>query len=96
MDNVNKSENLSKKLDELAIQIEKLNLAEYLDLLRNPRRLFFVNFVGGIFRGLGMAVGFTLLGALVIYFLQRLVILNLPFISEFIARIIQLIQLKLH
>lgn len=86
---------LNQKLDDLSVQIEKLNLSEYLELLRNPRRLLYVNFLGGVARGFGMAIGFTLLGALVIYMLQRLVILRLPFIGDFIADIIKIVQKEL-
>lgn len=86
---------LYQKLDDLSVQIEKLNLTEYLELLRNPRRLLYVNFLGGVARGFGMAIGFTLLGALVIYILQRLVILRLPFIGDFIADIVRIVQKEL-
>lgn len=88
-------EKLSQKIDELSLRIERLNLAEYLDVLRNPKRLLYVNFVGGIARGFGTAVGFTLLGALVIYILQRIVILRLPIIGTFIADIIKIVQKQL-
>lgn len=86
---------LNKKLDDLSVQIEKLNLAEYLELLRNPRRLMYINFLGGVARGFGMAIGFTLLGAFIIYILQRLVILRLPIIGDFIAEIIKIVQKEL-
>lgn len=86
---------LGRKLDELSIKIEKLNLAEYLEVLRNPRRLLYINFLGGIARGFGMAIGFTLLGAFVIYILQRMVILKLPIIGTFIADIIRIVQKQL-
>jgi hypothetical protein len=86
---------LNQKLDNLTVQIEKLNLAEYLDILRNTRRLLYVNFLAGIARGFGMAVGFTLLGALAIYILQRVVILRLPLIGDFIAEIVKIVQEEL-
>lgn len=86
---------LYQKLDDLSIQIEKLNLAEYLELLRNPKRLLYVNFLSGVARGFGMAIGFTLLGALALYILQRLVILRLPIIGNFIADIIRIVQKEL-
>lgn len=88
-------EQLSEKIDDLSIRIEKLNLAEYLELLRNPKRLLYINFLGGMARGFGMAVGFTLLGAFVLYVLQRLVILRLPLIGDFIADIIKIVQKQL-
>ncbi|MGI6143241.1 MAG: DUF5665 domain-containing protein, partial [bacterium] len=39
------------------------------------------------------AVGFTLLGALLLYFLGRLV--NLPLIGSFIAEIVRIVQYQL-
>ncbi len=86
---------LSQKIDELSLNIERLNLAEYVDILRNPKRLLYINFLGGVARGFGTAVGFTLLGALVIYILQRIVILRLPIIGTFIADIIKIVQKQL-
>ncbi|NLC62592.1 MAG: hypothetical protein GX759_00715 [Thermoanaerobacterales bacterium] len=88
-------DDLSQKIDDLSIKIEKLNLTEYLEVLRNPRRLLYIYFLGGIARGVGTAVGFTLLGAFVIYILQRLVILKLPVIGNFIADIIKIVQKQL-
>nr|WP_246451982.1 DUF5665 domain-containing protein [Alkalicella caledoniensis] len=72
--------------------MERMQLAEYMNMLNDPKRYLMVNFLGGVARGLGMAVGFTLLGALVIYFLQRVVLLNLPVIGDFIADIVRLVQ----
>lgn len=83
---------LQNKTEELVARMERLNLAEYVEMLRDPKRLFWINFLAGAARGLGMAIGFTLLGALIIYFLQRLVLLNLPVISDFIADIIRMVR----
>ena len=86
---------LSQKIDELSVRIEKLNLSEYLEVLRNPKRLLYINFIGGIARGFSTAIGFTLLGAFVIYLLQRMVVLRLPIIGTFIADIIKIVQKQL-
>lgn len=86
---------LKDKVEELAIAMEKMKLAEYVYLLKRPYRLMYINFLAGIARGLGMAIGFTILGALVLLVLQRLVLLNLPGISEFIATIVRLVELNL-
>lgn len=83
---------LKKKVEELAQAMEKLKIAEYVEYLNDTRRLLFTNFLAGIARGLGMAVGFTILGALVIYLLQQVVMLNLPVIGDFIAKIVQLVN----
>lgn len=86
---------LEERLARLTWAIEKMNLAEYTALLRSPWRLVFVNFVAGAARGLGMAIGFTLLGALVLYVLQSTMVRNLPWIGQFIADIVKLVQLHL-
>ena len=45
---------LEKKLDQLAAYMEKMKLVEYIDLLHNPKRLIWVNFIAGISRGLAL------------------------------------------
>ncbi|GBF33607.1 hypothetical protein DCCM_2713 [Desulfocucumis palustris] len=85
-------ESLRDKIVELGINMEKMKLAEYVDLLHNPWRLLWVNFTSGIARGLGIAVGFAILGAMLVLVLKKLVSLNLPVIGGFIAEIVQIVQ----
>jgi hypothetical protein len=87
---------LEKKIEQLSLNMERMKLAEYVDLLNRPWRLLYVNFISGLARGVGMAVGFTILGAVVLLLMQRLVVLHLPGVSTFIAKIIQLVQLQLN
>ncbi|HHU75580.1 MAG TPA: hypothetical protein GXZ24_01590 [Firmicutes bacterium] len=84
-------EDIGDKLARLAQHLEKFNIAEYMNMLNNPRRYLFVNFLGGIFRGLGMALGLTIFGAFILYVLQRLVVLNLPLIGDFLAELVRII-----
>ncbi len=79
------------RIAELSAKLEKFNLAEYMTLLNNPRRFLMVNFLGGLARGFGIALGMTFLGALVLYILQRLVVLNLPLIGDFIAELVRIV-----
>ena len=88
-------EKLRQKVTELSINIEKMKLAEYVDLLHSPWRLLWVNFTSGIARGLGIAIGFAILGAMIILIMQRLVDLNLPVIGGFIADIVNIVQQQL-
>ena len=84
-------EYVKSKLDEMSLNMEKLGIAEYVELLNNPHRLFRVNFWAGVARGFGMAIGFTVLAALVIYILQKIVVLNMPVIGNFIADIVNIV-----
>ncbi|HHY04790.1 MAG TPA: hypothetical protein GX534_06360 [Thermoanaerobacterales bacterium] len=95
MSNEDQIKKLLGKIDDLSCNIEKINLAEYVEILRNPKRLLYLNFLSGMARGFGMAVGFTLLGAMLIYILQKIMILRLPLIGEFIAEIVNIVQQRL-
>lgn len=86
---------IQHKIEQLGIAMEKMKLAEYVELLNRPARLFYINFFAGVARGFGMAVGFAILGALLIYSLQRLQVLNLPVIGGLIAEIVKIVQTNL-
>lgn len=89
------SETLRKRLDELSFAIEKMNLAEYTALLRNPWRLLWVNFMAGSARGLGLGIGFAILSAVVLYILRGLMMANLPVIGDLVATIVRLVEQNL-
>ncbi len=86
---------LKDRIEQLSLNLERMKLAEYVELLNRPWRLFYINFTSGLARGLGIAVGFTVLSAIVLIVLQRLMVLNLPGVSNFIAEIVHLVQLQL-
>ncbi len=83
------------KIDEISYNMEKLGVSEYLEMLHNPRRLFLTNFWAGVYRGFGMAIGFTILAGIVIYVLQEIITLNIPVIGDFIAEIVKIVQTRL-
>ncbi len=87
---------LGEKIDELSITMEKLGIAEYVEMLNNPWRLLKVNFWSGVVRGFGMAIGFTILAAIVLYAMQQLVLLNTPLIGNFIADLVNIVQNQLN
>jgi len=86
---------LRDRVEKLSFAIEKMNLAEYTELLRNPWRLFWVNFLAGSARGLGLGVGVAILSAGLIYLLRGLMQANLPVIGDYIATIVRLVELNL-
>jgi len=57
---------------ELIGALERTNIREYADLMCNPRRLIWVSFIAGLFRGLGGAIGFSVLGAVALVILGRI------------------------
>lgn len=84
---------LSRRLDELAQAIERASLAEYVELVRRPWRMAYVNFLAGMARGVGTAVGFALLGAFLVYLLQTVFVRNLPWLGARIAALVDTVQL---
>lgn len=83
-------ENLENKLENLSLAMEKTKISEYTEIIQNPKRLLLVNFVGGLARGLGMAIGFTILAAIIIYLIRQLV--NLPLIGKHIAELLNIVE----
>lgn len=86
---------LIDQIERLAGNVEKLRLSEYLQYVSDTRRLIWVNFISGVARGFGFAVGFSLLGALFIVLLQRMAVDSLPVIGEFLAEVIRIVEKNL-
>lgn len=86
---------IQKYMLKISQQMEKAKIMEYTELLSNPRRIIWVNLIGGIARGVGIAIGFTIVTALLVYFLRYLGALNLPLIGDFIADIVTIVQRQL-
>ncbi len=88
------AEFMAVQLEKLVRQLEAMRVAQYMELLEKPARLIFINFVAGISRGLGIAIGATLVFALMIEGLRQLILLNIPGIGNFIADIIRIVESK--
>lgn len=85
---------LHKSVKDLSDRLESMRIAEYLELLQKPSRIIYLNFLAGVAKGLGIAVGATIVFALLIEVLSRLLVLNLPVIGDFIVEIMRIIELK--
>lgn len=85
---------LLKAIERLALRMESMRIAEYLDLMQRPYRILYLNFLAGIARGLGIAVGATIVFAILIEILSRLIVLNLPVIGDWIVEILRVIEAK--
>lgn len=94
MEEEKKLELLQKQMEKLSKRLESMRIAEYLELLQRPSRLIYLNFLAGISKGLGIAVGATLVFAVLIELMRRLIVLNLPVIGDFIVQILRIIESK--
>ena len=84
-----------RRMDGYLERLERLRLPEYIRYIENRRRFMLMQFLGGLARGLGMAVGFTILGAALVLLLQGLAQRNLPVIGDFLADIVTIVQRRL-
>ena len=75
---------------------EWAGFTEYVMYLQDRRRLLATNFLAGLMRGMGFAVGFSILGAVVVVLVQRLALENLPLIGAFFAEVVRMVQVKLY
>lgn len=94
MEKERKEEIINSQLEKLLQHLESLRIAQYIELLERPIRLIMVNFVAGLARGLGIAIGATLIFAIMIEFLRRLLLLHIPGIGNFIAEIIHIVEIR--
>lgn len=86
---------LIRRLETCVQQMERLHLAEYIAYVDDRRRLMRSQFLSGLSRGVGMAIGFTVLGAVLVVLLRRLAEQNLPLIGDFLAQIVTIVQRRL-
>ena len=76
----------------LAKILEQMRLADYITYLNRPGRMLLINFATGLARGLGAAIGATLLAGLAIMVLKWLGVLNLPLIGGVIADLVEIVN----
>jgi len=83
---------LNDNIERLLRFLEKKNIEELVYLLGTKKEIAKRNFIAGIFRGIGVGIGVTIISAIIIYFLQKLVRLNLPGIGKFINDIVEIVE----
>ena len=85
-------EALLDRLEQIAGQLERMRLEDYVRYVTNRRRYLTDNFWAGVARGLGTVVGLTLLGSVLIVILQRVVTSNIPLIGDFLADVVRVVR----
>jgi hypothetical protein len=87
---------LATEVRHVAAYLERVNFAAYASLLEHPWRLMWLNGLAGVFRGIGIGIGFTVIAGFIILMLQQLEILNVPIIGKYIAELVKIVQAQLH
>lgn len=83
---------LNKSIEKLNHTLQEGNIYELSYLLGNKKEMLKRNLIAGMFRGVGIGIGVTLITAVLVYFMQKIVTLNIPVIGEYIADIVEIVE----
>jgi len=83
---------LDKKLDKINYILTRNKVLDLIDLLGNRKKFFFRNLWSGIIKGVGIGIGVTIITAIIVIILQKIVTLNLPVIGEYITDIVDIVE----
>jgi hypothetical protein len=94
-DNRKLLQNIHEQISRVAADIERTQIADYVQLMNSPKKLVWTNLLAGTARGVGIAIGFTVFATTILYFLKALGALNLPIIGDYIADVVRHVQFQL-
>lgn len=83
---------LNNNIERLLRFLEKKRIEQLVELLGSKKEIIKRNFLAGIFRGMGFGIGVTIVTAIIIYILQKIVRLNLPWIGNFFTEIVEIVE----
>lgn len=92
--NRKKESYLQQSMDKVIEIFEKREIHDLIYIFGSKKEIFRRNILAGLARGIGSGIGFTVITAVIIYFLQKIVRLNIPIIGEYINDIIEIVQGK--
>lgn len=81
-----------RRFEYLAQRLELMHLEAYLRYVHDWRKRLFFDFLSGIARGVGFSLGFSVLGALLLYLLRNIALSNLPVIGKFLAELVRIVE----
>ena len=87
-----KIEVLNSSINHLIETFQKSNIEEWTYIFGSKKEIIKRNLIAGIFRGVGIGIGVTIITAVLIILLQRIVALNIPIIGEYIADIVEIVH----
>ena len=86
---------INKKIDDINEKLDKTRMVEMSYIIGNKREIIKRNFLAGISRGVGTGIGITIITAIIIYFLRKIITLNIPVLGDYIADIVAIVQKNL-
>lgn len=83
---------LNQSIQKLGKILEEGNFVELTYILGNKKEIMVRNLIAGIFRGIGIGIGVTVITAILVILLQKIMTLNIPIIGEYIADIVEIVE----
>jgi hypothetical protein len=85
---------LQKSIDKLAAHFEKATIQDYMRIVGNPWKVISMNLMAGIMRGFGLAIGMTVILALVMIILTKVLshLITLPFVGQQVAQLVEMVN----
>lgn len=83
---------LRKSVDKLNNILQEKNMQQIIYILGSKKEIMKRNLLAGISRGVGIGIGVTLMTAILVIILRKIVALNIPIIGKFIADIVEIVE----
>lgn len=85
---------LENNIQNLNDTLTKNKIFELSEIIGNWKKFLLRNLTSGILKGVGIGIGFSIVTAIIVIILRRLITLNIPVISQYISDIIEIVQLN--
>lgn len=84
---------VNESLDRISAQLDQIE--KRMPPRHAWKRRLLSDLASGAARGIGFSIGFTVLGALLLYVLQSIALANLPIIGKFLAELVRIVESNL-
>ena len=86
---------INEKIDNINEKIEKSKIFQMSYIMGSRSEIIKRNLLAGIAKGVGWGIGITIISAVIVYILQKIIRLNIPIVGEYIADIVSIVQKSL-
>ena len=83
---------LNSSIEKLSDTLEKGNIQELTYMLGSKKEIIKRNLLAGIFRGVGVGIGVTVITAILVIILNKIVALNIPLIGKYVTDIVEIVE----
>jgi len=86
---------INEKIDNINEKIEQSKIFQMSYVIGSKKEIIKRNLLAGIAKGVGLGIGITIISAVIVYVLQKIIRLNIPIVGEYIADIVSIVQKSL-